>query len=125
MTHRFVHRITRRARLLSFAPLAWWAWKYRDDLRRALPMLRTAPAKVRAGQAGDVLLEARVRRALAMNAHTRGDDTVEVRSVHHGVAHLVAADGHHPRAASVVAGVSGITRVDLDPAPKLPLPMFA
>lgn len=114
MTRRLAHRIRRRVRLLSLAPLAWWTWKYRHDLRQAGPMLRSAPSRLRAGQGSDLLVEARVRRALATAESTRGDRRTEVRGLHEGVARLALAHGNRLAAVAVVSRVPGVRRVEVE-----------
>ena len=114
MIRRLAHRIRRRVRLFSLAPLAWWTWKYRHDLRQAGPMLRSTPSRLRAGQGSDLLVEARVRRALATDESTRGDRRLEVRSLHEGVARLALTHGNRSAAVAVVSRVPGVHRVEVE-----------
>ena len=60
MMKRSLHRFTRRLRIVSFAPLAWWAWTHRADLRQAVPLLKAAPRRVMAGETADVVTEVKV-----------------------------------------------------------------
>jgi len=132
MMKRSLHHLTRRLRLVSFAPLAWWAWKYRTDLRRALPLLKAAPRRILAGETGDVVTEAKVLHALATDDRTRGNAAVALCGVHDGVAKLRLTT-EATDAAAVVRKVAGVVDVDLDPTTRLnataytglPEPIFA
>lgn len=129
MITRLLRRLTRSARLVSYTPLVLWAWKYRNDIRRAMPVFKAAPRRVRARETADLITEAKVLHALAKDERTRGDAAIQFRGVHAGVAHLRLSGTSGAAAVPVVERVTGVKAVDVDvdvdTTTPLPVPTFA
>jgi len=122
---RTLRKLHRRFDLMLLAPIAWWGWRHRTDLQRALPLVAAAPKRLTDGELRDVMTEARVLFALATDPRTCGRRSIELCEVRDGVARLsldpqyLDTASHHD-VISVVGKVRGVAVIDIVPTTTTP-----
>lgn len=106
-----VRKLLRRPLVGAFWWAAWWAWHNRPTVKQWYEFVRGAVRDRR--PVGDVVREARVRVAFAMEPDLRRSGEVEVANVDGGVVSLRGVNGGSAtrRAELVAARVPGVRRV--------------